>query len=230
MSHMSEIQIHNYYELPPAAGGLPEQLVILLHGLGSNGRDLLSLAPFWAKSLPRAQFVSPDAPFPLDMMPGMSDAYQWFSLSDRAPEKMRAGAERAAPILESFLQSMRKKYGVPPGKTALVGFSQGTMMSLYLLPRLPEKIAGVLGYSGALIGGEDLLETPREFQHIPVCLIHGEADDVVPVQARAHAEKLLEKAGFPVSGFTIPALSHGIDETGIDKGGEFLDKILDAKE
>ena len=218
-------EITNYYEFSKT-DETPKQLVILLHGLGSNGQDLISLAPLWSHSLPDAHFVSPDAPFDLDMMPGMMGAYQWFSLADRAPEKMLAGAEKAFPILEGFIEAMLKKFNVAPENLALVGFSQGTMMSLYTAPRLSFPIAGVLGYSGALIGGDGLAQDPDEFHKFPVHLIHGEADDVVPVQARTIAQETLAQAGYTVSGHTTPHLAHSIDEKGVESGGEFLKQIL----
>ena len=218
--------ISNYYEVPPLEGDASESLVIFLHGYGSNGQDLISLAPLFASALPRTQFVSPDAPFELEVMPGMHGAYQWFSLLERTPEKMLAGAQMAAPILEEFLQDMMEKFSVPAEKTALVGFSQGTMMSLYTAPRFEKAAAGVLGYSGALIGGESLIENSGVYQSFPVCLIHGEADDVVPVQACSEAENTLKKAGYAVSGHTTPGLTHSIDQAGIDAGISFLRGIL----
>lgn len=223
---MSYGEIKNYYERTPVSGNPPKQIVMLLHGLGSNGRDLISLAPMWAHDLPDALFISPDAPFPCDMVPpGYPDSYQWFSLQDRSPDKMLAGAQTAAPVLDSFITETVERYGLSADKLALVGFSQGTMMSLYVGPRYPEKLAGILGYSGALIG-EAELNSGGEFSRLPVRLIHGEADDVVPAQAYHHARKSLEEAGFEVSGHTTPGLMHSIDEAGIASGGEFLKSVL----
>lgn len=213
--------ITNYYE-DGADGGRPESLVILLHGVGSNGRDLISLAPYWAKYVPGARFVSPDAPFPCDMAPpGYPGSYQWFSLLDRDPHAMLEGVKAAFPLVENFVEEQLKRLGVLADKCALAGFSQGTMMSLYAAPRLKDKIAGVLGYSGAL-----LWEDTTDMHKMPVHLIHGESDDVVPVQAFSHAKETLTRHGFPVSGHTTPGLAHSIDERGIESGGEFLRSVL----
>ncbi len=215
---MSDGQINNIYECGKTSN--PESLVILLHGLGSNGQDLISLAPYFTRGLQNAVFVSPDAPFACDMVPpGYPNSYQWFSLQDRDPDKMLSGVEIAAPILQQFITEQIKKYGVSAGKTALVGFSQGTMMSLYAAPRYPEKLAGVLGYSGAMIA------EPGD-RKMPIRLIHGEADDVVPVQAYTHARSILESAGFEMSGHTTPGLPHSIDEVGIQSGADFLKLVL----
>ncbi|MCB9982204.1 MAG: phospholipase [Rhodospirillales bacterium] len=216
---MSEGEIDNIYERP-SASGKPEALVILLHGLGSNGRDLISLSPYFAARLPGAVFISPDAPFACDMVPpGYPDSYQWFSLQDRDPDKTLKGVETAAPILQKFIADQIEKYAVPANKAALVGFSQGTMMSLFSALRYPEPLAGVLGYSGALVGRPG----PNK---MPIHLIHGEADDVVPIEAYHHAREILLEQGFDVSGHTTPGLTHSIDETGIKSGAEFLKSIL----
>lgn len=217
---MTKGAITNFYEHQPASGAKPKQMVMLLHGLGADGRDLLSLAPLWARDLPDAVFISPDAPFHCDMAPM---GYQWFSLQEWTAESILKGVQAAAPILENFIDSQLEKYGLGADKLALVGFSQGTMMSLYFAPRYPKKIAGVLGYSGALTGGEDLT---APHHRIPVHLIHGEADTVVPISAYRHARATLEKAGFVVTGHTTPGLMHGIDDKGLQAGASFLKLLI----
>ena len=208
------------YSFGPTAGGKPQSLVILLHGYGSNGQDLIDLAPYWAPKLPHTLFLSPDAPFPCEIGFG----FQWFSLQSWAPATMLAGAEKAAAILNQFIDDHMKKYDIPANHVALVGFSQGTMMSLYVAPRR-EALAGVLGYSGALLGGEGLVGQ-HNISRPPICLIHGEMDPVVPVASWYHASTLLRQAGFDVTGHTTPGLVHSIDEAGIRAGGAFLENAL----
>lgn len=209
------------YARPPQSGGKPRQIVLSLHGLGSNGMDLLSLAPYWSAQLRDAVFVSPDAPFPCDMAPV---GYQWFSLQEWTPESMLKGVEDATPILNGYIDQLLQHYDLEDKDLALVGFSQGTMMSLYAGPRRTKKIAGILGYSGALIGEAGLKEA--FIQKPPVHLIHGEADQVVPVSAYHHAMEILTDAGFPVSGHTTPYLPHSIDDDGIESGLSFLMKCF----
>lgn len=224
---MDDTKIENYYEQGPAHGGAPKQLIFLLHGVGSNGQDLISLAPYWAASVPDAMFISPDAPFVCDMVPaGYPNSYQWFSLQSRDPVDMLRGVQQAQPIVEEFMTAMCERHNVAPAHVALVGFSQGTMMSLYVGPRMQDKIAGVLGYSGALMGGGDFTQTLDRFHKIPVCLIHGEDDDVVPVEAFDFAKSTLQDAGFPFSGHKTPGLQHSIDEKGIEAGSAFLKDVL----
>lgn len=215
-------EIKNYYTHGPSVD--TQRIVILLHGVGSNGQDLIQLAPMLNQK-PGTLYISPDAPFMCDMVPpGYPESFQWFSLQNRDPHVMLQEIKVSQPILNNFIDDTLRKYEVSPGKVALVGFSQGTMMSLYTAPRYSEKLAGVLGYSGALIGEAELEES--HLSKIPIHLIHGEADDVVPVDAYSHARACLEKAGFDVSGNTTPGLPHSIDEQGIQSGGEFLTKIF----
>ncbi len=206
-------------ERPPAAGGAPESLVVLLHGLGADGDDLIELAPHWAGLLPKTQFLSPHAPFPCDMAPY---GRQWFSLQDRDPGRVLAGVRAAAPLLDAYLDAQLARFSLPPGRLALVGFSQGTMMSLYVAPRRPAAIAGVVGYSGALVGADvsDLASRP------PVLLVHGTADQVVPFQMMAAAERALAAAGIAVETLARPGLPHSIDPAGLQAGGAFLRRVL----
>jgi phospholipase/carboxylesterase len=155
---------------PPVAGGKPRRLVILLHGLGADGNDLIGLQQYWGRLVPDAEFISPNAPFPCDMAPY---GYQWFSVQERTPPAVLAGVRAAAPILDAFIDEELRKRGLADGDMALVGFSQGTMMALYVGLRRATAPAGILGYSGRLIAADllagELLSRPR------VLLVHGTA-------------------------------------------------------
>lgn len=197
--------------------GKARKLVVFLHGYGSNGDDLISLAPYWAKLLPEAAFVSPNAPFPCEMAPF---GYQWFSLENRDPQSKLAGVRAAAPILDGYLDQQLARLGLTEKDMALVGFSQGTMMSLFVGPRRANSIAGVVGYSGALIGPQFLADEMRAKP--PVLLVHGMADQMVPFDAMAQAAAALKAVGIDVTTEARPGLPHSIDEVGLQKGGAFL--------
>jgi len=201
----------------PASGGDPKQLVILLHGLGADGADLIGLAPHWGEILPDAAFAAPNAPFPCDMAPM---GYQWFSVQDRSAEARLAAARAVAPTLNAFIDRELERVGLGADRLALVGFSQGTMMSLYVAPRRAVEIAAVVGFSGRLIAPELLAE--EAVSRPPVLLIHGEVDDLVPFDSMAEAERGLDAAGFSVQTVACPRLGHGIDHRGLQHGGAFL--------
>ena len=204
-----------------APAGQAESLVVLLHGLGSDGNDLISLAPILARGLPRAAFVSPHAPFPCDMAPY---GRQWFSLQDRDQAAILGGVRLAAPILDAFLDQELARLGLGDDRLVLVGFSQGTMLALHVALRRARASAALLGYSGALIGADFLPEEIRA--RPPVLLVHGDADEVVPAEALPAAVAVLEVNRVPVSSELRRGLGHGIDERGLELGIEFLGKHL----
>lgn len=208
-----------YYE--PASGNSPKQLIVFLHGYGADGQDLISLAPIFAEHFPDAAFVSPNAPYPCEMSPW---GRQWFSLLDRSPAALRAGAASAEPILNHFLDDMLARFELTAHQLALIGFSQGTMMSLYAAPRRTQAIAGVVGYSGVIhpdaLLPQDVRSTP------PVCLIHGDQDEVVPYTSLSISADTLRNVGIRAEEHTRPHLGHGIDEQGITIAIDFLKKNL----
>lgn len=205
----------------PAAGGAPERLVILLHGLGADGNDLIGLAPQMAPHLPGALFVAPNAPYPCDMAPF---GHQWFSLMDRSAAAILAGATASAPILDGFIDELLDETGLSADQTALVGFSQGTMMSLFVGPRRADSVAGILGYSGMLVGADAFAAAVRA--RPPIMLVHGDADEIVPVQCTPAAARVLEENDFQVETLIRPGLPHGIDQPGIDAGIRFLQQVF----
>ena len=206
---------------PPASGGKPRRLVILLHGLGADGNDLIGLAPYWARLLPDAEFLSPNAPFPCDMAP---HGYQWFSSQDRTPEAVLGGVRAAAPILDAFIDEALEQRGLGSGELALVGFSQGTMMSLFVGLRRAEPVAGIVGFSGRLLAPELLASELRS--RPPILLVHGTEDPLVPYSSLAAAETTLKAAGVPVETVTSVGIGHSIDDQGLRRGGQFLKKVL----
>jgi phospholipase/carboxylesterase len=207
--------------LAPASGGKPRQVVILLHGLGADGNDLFGLADYWRRLLPEAAFVAPNAPYPCDMAPY---GYQWFSLQDRTPAMIEAGVRAAAIVLDGFIDETLAGLGLDESRLALVGFSQGTMMSLFVAPRRARPVSGVLGFSGALVAPESLAAEIRSRPR--VLLLHGEADEVVPFEMMAAAEAALRQNGLAVETVRRPGLGHAIDETGLVRGGAFLEEIF----
>ena len=171
-------KIVNGASLQPRSGGAPRQIVLLLHGYGSSGSDMISLAPHWQDALPDALFLAPHAPQRCGMM---AAGYQWWGLSGLAPQALAAGAASAAPSIDAFIDRKLTQYGLTETDLALVGFSQGTMMALHIGLRRARRVAAVVGYSGMLTGAAELAR--REIEKPPVLLVHGAVDPVVPLAA-----------------------------------------------
>ncbi|MES3027979.1 MAG: dienelactone hydrolase family protein [Pseudomonadota bacterium] len=205
----------------PASGRDPQSMVILLHGYGSNGADLMGLVPFWRASLPDTVFMAPNAP---EVCPGAPGGYQWWSLADLGRESRAAGVRRAAPLVHGFIDMHRAAYDLPNSKVALVGFSQGTMMALHVGPRRSEVLAGIVGYSGMLADAEELQTEVRTKP--PLLLVHGDADPMVPFAAMGQAEAEFKAMGFEISTHAAQGLGHSIDEAGLRLGGDFLARQL----
>lgn len=202
----------------PASKGTPEQLVVLCHGLGADGRDLIDLAPCWSHALPDALFVSVDAPFRHESGFGL----QWWSVADRSPPVMEAGVRRAAGFLHAFLDAELARCRLAADAYALMGFSQGAMTALFTGLRHPTPPRAILAFSGALIAPASL-QTEMTARP-PVLLVHGESDDVVPADRSREAESALRAANVPVEAVFVPHLGHGIDDTGISAGASFLQR------
>jgi phospholipase/carboxylesterase len=202
----------------PASKGTPKQLVVLCHGVGADGHDLIDLAPSWSHAVPDALFVSVDAPFPHDSGFGR----QWWSVADRSPAVMDAGVRRAAGFLDAIIAAELSRLGLSPEAYALMGFSQGAMTVLFTGLRRATAPRAILAFSGALIAPDRL--AAELANHAPVLLVHGEADDVVPVHRSRDAEQALRAAGVPVEATYVPRLGHGIDDTGLAMGALALQR------
>lgn len=207
----------------PTAGGPAESLVILLHGVGADGNDLIGLAPHFARALPNTAFVSPNAPYSCTMAPM---GYQWFDIQVPDAGQRLAEIRQTALILDGFIDEQMVAHGVGDDRLALVGFSQGTMMSLFVAPRRASPCAGVLGFSGRLEGRELLAD--ETVSRPPVVLVHGDSDELLPIERLEHARDGLQENGFSVEAHIRPGLGHGIDEDGIEIGTRFLAERLGA--
>ncbi len=206
--------------IPPASGAPAKSLVILLHGYGSNGDDLIGLAPHWRPALPHTAFVSPNAP---EICPGAPGGYQWWGIASLDRNARAAGAARAAPALNAFIDAELAAHGLTETSLALVGFSQGTMMALHVGPGRATPLVGILGYSGMIADEAALAAAPTR---PPILLIHGDADAMIPITAFHQARTALTEAGFAVQSQVSPGLGHSIDMAGLQLGGAFLARGL----
>jgi len=206
--------------------GPARQLVVFLHGYGADGNDLIEIGRAWQPLLPHAAFVSPHAPRPCAQAPGMRE---WFPLTFRNPTERWDGVNAAAPGLDSLLDAELARHNLPPSALALVGFSQGTMMALQVGLRHAVAPAAIVGYSGMLVleGDKDVQGyAPQVRARPPVLLIHGDADDLIPVQALILSTQALAALEVPVEWHVSAGIGHGIDDEGLRHGGEFLARLF----
>jgi phospholipase/carboxylesterase len=213
--------------LAPKSGNA-RQLIVFLHGYGADGNDLIDIGRAWQEMLPDAAFVSPHAPRPCGQSPM---GREWFPLTFRDPNERWTGVNEDAPGLNAFLDAELKRHKLPPSALALVGFSQGTMMSLHVGLRRAVAPAAIVGYSGMLVVPEDI--EPEQFMaqivaKPPVLLVHGDQDELIPVQALLHASQSLAAMDIPVQWHVSPGVGHGIDQEGLRHGGAFLRKAFGA--
>ncbi|MGJ8528902.1 alpha/beta hydrolase [Maritalea sp.] len=209
-------------KLEPANGNPANKLVILLHGYGSDGKDLIGLGDFWAQGFPDVEFLAPNAPEPCSVNPF---GFEWFHLDlERGDTNYEAGAEQAYPLIRDYVLQRTADAGLKLSDVVLGGFSQGAMMALYAGLRFEEPLAGILAFSGKLVDadgiGDELESTP------PVCLIHGEDDDVVPVQGSLEAQEALEQFYVNVSLKVSQKTGHSIAMDGLEFATGFLTHVL----
>jgi phospholipase/carboxylesterase len=203
--------------------GTAKQLVIFLHGYGADGNDLIDIGRAWQQLLPDAAFVSPHAPRPCGQAPM---GREWFPLTFRDPNERWDGVNAAAPALNAFIDAELKRHQLTDPALALVGFSQGTMMALHVGLRRAAAPAAIVGYSGMLVTPPNEADIDAFAAAIrsrpPVLLVHGDQDELIPVQALMHAAQGLAALDVAVEWHISLGVGHGIDQEGLRQGGEFI--------
>ena len=195
--------------------------VVYLHGYGANGADLLGLADPLADHLPDTLFVAPDAP---ENCAGSPFGYQWFPIpwiDGSSEEESSRGMQQAVEDLNAFLDALMVDEDLLPEQVCLFGFSQGTMMSLHVAPRREDPVAGIVAFSGRLLEPELLADEVQS--RMPILLVHGDQDDVVPVQSLPQAAEALQNAGFSdVYAHVMKGTAHGIAPDGLSVALAFI--------
>lgn len=204
-----------------ARSGETRSCVVFLHGYGANGRDLIGLAEPLAEHMADTLFLSPDAP---EACIGAPMGLQWFPIPwiDGSSEEMaRDGMLRAVDDLQAFLDGVMVEEDLLPEQVMLLGFSQGSMMALHAAPRREDPVAGIVAFSGRLLEPELLADEAK--CRPPVLLVHGDRDDVVPVQALPEAARALEAAGWSeVYAHIMKGTPHGIAPDGLGVALAFM--------
>ena len=208
----------------PVSGEI-RSAVVFLHGYGANGADLLGLADPLGEHLPDTLFVAPDAP---ETIPGMPMGLQWFPIpwiDGSSEEESKRGMDAAVEDLNAFLDALMVDEDLLPEQVVLFGFSQGTMMALHVAPRREDEVAGVVAFSGRML--EPALLADEVVSRPPVLLVHGDMDDVVPIDSLPKAAEALQGAGWQdVYAHVMKGTAHGIAPDGLSVALAFMrDKL-----
>ncbi|WP_424939801.1 alpha/beta hydrolase [Aliiroseovarius sp. S253] len=203
-----------------AASGTTKSVVVFLHGYGADGADLLGLADPLSEHMPDTTFIAPDAP---EKCLGNPMGYQWFPipwLDGSSEEDSMRGVEMATADINAFLDQVLEDEGIEPSQLIVFGFSQGTMMSLRVLPRRDEPIAGLVAFSGRMLEPDQFAE--NVVSKLPILLVHGDQDDMVPPGHFSESGEVLQAAGFETYGFIMKGTGHGIAMDGLSVALSFM--------
>ncbi len=201
--------------------GETRSIVVFLHGYGANGADLLGLADPLGEHLPDTLFIAPDAP---EACIGAPMGFQWFPIpwiDNSSEEESERGMMQAVDDLNAFLDALMVDEDVLPEQVVLFGFSQGTMMALHVAPRREDAVAGVVGFSGRMMSPDLLAD--QAVVKLPILLVHGDQDDMVPPQSLPEAAQALDDAGFKdVFAHIMKGTGHGIAPDGLSVALAFM--------
>jgi phospholipase/carboxylesterase len=197
-----------------ALDGKAQKLIVMLHGVGSDGHDLISLVPYIQDELPEYHFLSPHGLEPYDMAPF---GRQWFSLQDRNPEILQKLIEKNAPLVSKMIQEKQTELGLSNNETILLGFSQGTMMGMYLALSAEQPFSAMIAFSGRIFPPAKLNNTKT-----PFCIIHGKEDDIVSANEALRTIDYLKQNNIKYQSLIVPNLAHSIDDSGMEFALSFL--------
>lgn len=209
-------EILPYPEIP--SENKAKKLIVFIHGLGSDGNDLIALAPFFDNNLQDVHYISPHGIEPCDMAPY---GRQWFSLMDRTPDVVKDLAAKNAPHIEAIIKDKQQDLGLTNKDTILIGFSQGTMIGTYLTLSQDEPYAALVAYSGRLIPPANISN-----KNTPICIVHGIDDEIVDVEESHNMSEFFDDQGIKNEILTIENLQHSIDNKGIKFAADFLNKYI----
>lgn len=192
-------------------------LIVFCHGYGADGKDLINIGNYWQRFLPDFYFTSPNAPNVCSVNPS---GFEWFNLMNPDIKNVVLELESSVLQLTKFIDAKLKDLSLDYSKLFLVGFSQGTMMSLHYALTNPNKIAGVIGYSGKIYD-PSILENNIKSRP-PIFLMHGDDDNIVPLEDMMEAKNFLTKNKVDLKTKIFKGCGHSIPTQGLSLGLEFI--------
>lgn len=206
----------SYEQLEPDSQKV-KKIVILSHGYGADCKDLMSIAEHWKRFLPDCLFVCPNAPTVCQINPS---GYEWFDLMQTSQEKILQEFQDLLKKFNQFIDTLLEEHNLQKKDLFLMGFSQGTMMSLQIALSYHEPIAGVLGYSGKIFD-ISFLEN-KIFSKPPIILFHGNVDNIIPLEDMYNTYEFLKKNSFKVENKVFVNCGHSITPEGLSLGLNFI--------
>ncbi len=208
----------------PAATGLTDRVIILLHGMGSSGTRAMEQSAWLAPAFPSAHLYSPDGPNPHVPMldpksPDMSSdptpgRFCWYY---RYSEKTRQeGLERTGELLDLYIDQCAAAHALDRSRVALIGISQGAITVFNTVPFFKESVGASIAHSGYLFSPDSLALRRgqlAEFQaavssKTPTCAIHGLLDATLPWQTNLEAVTTYDDAGLPIEFHLLAGVKH----------------------
>ena len=205
----------------PISKQKPKNAVILCHGYGGDGNDISILANYWKNYLPDTIFLCPDAP---EKCAVSSVGYQWFDLMDQSKQQILTKSLVAEMKLNQLIDEVKVRNNLGANKIILGGFSQGCMISLQTGIKRKDKINSIIGYSGKIIDTEHL--SKNIVSRPKVILMHGDKDEIVPINFFLEAKEFFIKNNYPVELKSFKNCEHRIPQEGSSLGLEFIKKNL----
>jgi len=207
--------------ISPFSKNKPQQVIVLCHGYGGDGKDISTLAINWQRFLPEAIFLCPNAPEICAVNP---QGYQWFDLSSDKEELILEKSLIAEEKLNTFIDQILNDFQLEPNNLALVGFSQGCMVSIQIALKKKKQISCLIGYSGKVINQKHLSDNIHSKPKI--FLMHGANDTLVPPTHLLEAKEYLVKHGLKIKTKIFKDCEHRIPVEGVSLGLGFLKKNL----
>ena len=207
--------------IKPTSKESPKNVVILCHGYGGDGNDISILANYWKNFLPNTLFICPDAPEVCAVNP---QGFQWFDLMDKTEDEILSKSLIAENKLNKFIDEVKENNQLKIDQISLVGFSQGSMISLQTALKRKDKINCLIGYSGKILNSQHL--SKNIYSRPEIYLMHGDIDNVVPLSSLLEAKEFFSKQKYTINTKIFKNCEHRIPTEGLSIGLEFLKKNL----